>query len=475
MPDPAPPVPYGDLQKSGRAKRAQIFIHKFGGAPITGRRRMSRAASLVAANGGRGAVVVVSALAGVTDALLAASARASRGDRRSAAPLARDLLRRHLALNPGDPEVERRLRRMARSLEASLAAAARRGALGPRERDAVLSFGERMATPLFAAWLRRHGVPAVAMDAGDAGLLTDESFGSASPRPEAPARIRWSLGPLLRSGRVPVVTGFLGRSPRGHTTTLGRGGSDYTATILGAALKAREVWLWKETDGIMSADPRIVPAARPLDRLSYEEAMELSFFGAKILHPRAMEPAMAAGIPVRVRSVLHPESPGTRIGRGRERSQDVVKAVTLIRNVAMLNLSGTDMVGTPGSAGRLFSCLGRAGVNIIMISQGSSERTISMLIEEARLKAAVEALRREFPGNGRREITSNPRVCALAVVGAGMRGTPGVAGHLFSALGRARVNVVMIAQGSSEFNISFVVDRRDAERAVRVVHREFRE
>lgn len=449
-----------------------LIIHKFGGAPITGRGRMARVASIVARQKSS-QVVVVSALAEVTDGLLDAARRAGSGSPGEAR--VSHLLRRHLELSPGPGEHERVLAGLAGDLRRGLAAAARRRSLTLRAQDSVLSYGERMAAPLVASWLRREGLSAVVLDGGEAGVVTDETFGNASPLPSAPALIRRRLRPHLRAGRVPVVTGFIGRSRDGGITTLGRGGSDYTATILGAALGAREVWLWKETDGVMSADPRMVSRARLLPHLSYEEAMELSYFGAKVLHPRAMEPAMARGMPVRVRSILCPESPGTLIGRNGRKSRDIVKAVTLIRSVAMLNLSGAGMVGAPGSAGRIFSCLGRAGVNVIMISQGSSERTISILIEEARLPAALDALRREFSGDLVREVEANRNVCAVAAVGEGMAGTPGVAGRLFSALGRARVNVVMIAQGSSEFNISFVVDRRDAERAVRVAHDEFRE
>lgn len=447
------------------------IIHKFGGAPITGRGRMARVASIVARQRGP-QVVVVSALADVTDGLFDAARRAASG--RPVEAFVTRLLRRHMELSPGPGEHERVLAGLAGGLRRELAAAARRPPLTPMVQDAAVSYGERMAAPLVASWLRHVGLDTVVLDGGEAGVATDENFGNASPVPQAPALIRRRIGPLLRAGRIPVVTGFIGHSPRDRVTTLGRGGSDYTATIIGAALGAREVWLWKETDGVMSADPRMVPRARLLPNLSYEEAMELSYFGAKVLHPRAMEPVMAARIPVRVRSVLRPESPGTLIGRNGRRSRDVVKAVTLIRHVAMLNLSGAEMVGAPGSAGRVFTCLGRAGVNVIMISQGSSERTISMLIEDARLPAALDALRREFSDDLVREVEANRGVCAVAAVGAGMKGAPGVAGRLFSALGRARVNVVMIAQGSSEYNISFVVGRRDAERAVRVTHDEFR-
>jgi aspartate kinase len=272
---------------------------------------------------------------------------------------------------------------------------------------------------------------------------------------------------------VPVVAGFIGEDEKGTTTTLGRGGSDFSASIIGAAINADEIWFWKETPGVLTTDPKIVPSAKTIPSISYREAMELSYFGAKVLHPRAIEPAIRKGIPVRVKCTFDPESPGTQIVHEDVKKEDVIKAVTLSKNVALLNISGAGMIGTPGVAARVFTALARAGVNIVMISQGSSEANISIVIDEKDVDKAEEALRAELPRDLVRDISHNSAVCALAVVGAGMAGTPGVAARVFKAISGAGINVVMISQGSSEHNISFVVSSRDAERAVQELHREF--
>jgi aspartate kinase len=270
-----------------------------------------------------------------------------------------------------------------------------------------------------------------------------------------------------------VVTGFIAKDEKGTITTLGRGGSDLSASLIGAAIDADEIWFWKETSGVMTTDPKIVPVAKPIPSISYREAMELSYFGAKVLHPRAIEPAIRKGVPVRVKCTFDPDLPGTQIVQGDVRKEGVIKAVTLHKNVALLNISGAGMIGTPGVAARAFTALASAGINIVMISQGSSEANISMIIEEKQLEKAEEAIRSEFPRDLVKDISNNRDVCAVAVVGAGMAGTPGVAARVFKAMGHARINVMVISQGSSEHNISFVVSSKDGERAVQELHREF--
>ncbi|MHC1571055.1 MAG: aspartate kinase, partial [Methermicoccaceae archaeon] len=272
---------------------------------------------------------------------------------------------------------------------------------------------------------------------------------------------------------VPVVGGFMGATEGGAITTLGRGGSDLTASLIGAAVGADEIWLWKETDGIMTTDPHLVPSARPLSQISYTEAMEMSFFGAKVLHPRAIEPAIRHSIPVRVKNTFYPDHEGTLIVAEHVQSESVVKAITVIRNVAMITISGSGMIGTIGVAARVFKSLAEAGVNIRMISQGSSEANISMVVDDVHAKRAVEVLKREFERNTVKDVLLNEDVCVVAVVGAGMIGTPGVAGRVFSTMGRESINVIMISQGSSQSNISFVIEKRDAKRAVEALHAEF--
>jgi aspartate kinase len=309
------------------------------------------------------------------------------------------------------------------------------------------------------------------MSGGESGIVTDENYRNAKPLEDAERLVGTRLIPMLeeKKKKIPVIMGYIGENPKGIITTLGRGGSDYTATLIGSGIGADEIWLWKDTNGIMSADPKMIPHASTIPSLSYIEAMELSYFGAEILHPSALEPAMRNEIPVRIKNILRPEDPGTVIVYETEGIKDVVKAITLIENVALLSVSGSRMSFQPGTAGRIFTALGENNVNIMMISQGSSERTISMIVDRADLMKAIRSLEafEEI------KVSSDKNICAIAVVGAGMAGTPGVVGRLFSALGREGVNVTMISQGSSEYNISLAVRNDDARRAIGAIHDEF--
>jgi aspartate kinase len=314
------------------------------------------------------------------------------------------------------------------------------------------------------------GIDSRPLTGAEAGIVTDSKHGDSRPLAKTYDLIPQRLLPLKG---VPVVTGFIAKDEKGTTTTLGRGGSDLSASLIGAAIDADEIWFWKETPGVMTTDPKIVPSAKTIPLISYREAMEMSYFGAKVLHPRAIEPAIKKGVPVRVKCTFDPESPGTQIVHDDVPKEDVIKAITLNKNVALLNIAGAGMIGTPGIAARAFSALAGAGINIVMISQASSEANISMVVEERQLEKAEDALRSEFPKDIVKEISHNHDVCAVAVVGAGMAGTPGVAARVFKAMGESRINVLMISQGSSEHNISFVVASRDAEMAVQALHREF--
>jgi aspartate kinase len=344
------------------------------------------------------------------------------------------------------------------------------GELTPRSLDYISSFGERLAAPILAGTLRSLGVDAVHLTGGEAGILTNEDFGNAQLIERAEHEIKARIAPLLRE-TVPVVTGFIGETKKGIITTLGRGGSDYTATIIGAAIDADEIWLWKETAGIMSADPKIIRNARKIPYISYREAMELSYFGASVLHPRAIEPVMTKKIPIRVKNVFKPEDEGTLIGKEAEKTQKAAKAITIIENTSIINVTGAGVRSISDVAARIFSVLAAKDVDIIMISQGSSEMTISLVIESTHLNRATSAIRLiNASGTVIRDFTFDSDVCAMGVVGAGMAGTPGVAGKIFSALGKEGVSVIMISQGSSEFNISLVVKKEDAHRAAQAIH-----
>ncbi|MHC1602658.1 MAG: aspartate kinase [Methermicoccaceae archaeon] len=458
------------------------LVMKFGGVSVADGECISHVASLVKSYRKQGyeLVVVTSAMKGVTDALLTAASEALEDGNTEAiteriAQLRTSHERATTACITDEPTREKVLEEVSEKLdelERALVGICYLGELTPRSLDYISSFGERLAAPVFAGALQCIGVPSCSFDGKDVGILTDSNHQNAKPLDTTYARLEDTLVPLL-SESVPVVGGFMGADEKGIITTLGRGGSDLTASLIGAAIGADEIWLWKETDGIMTTDPQLVPEARALKQISYAEAMEMSFFGAKVLHPRAIEPAIRHSIPVRVKNTFHPEREGTLVVAEHVQSKTVVKAVSVIHRVAMITISGSGMIGTIGVAARVFSSLAEAGVNIRMISQGSSEANISMVVDGAHAKKAVKVLRDHFRKNTVRDILLNERVCVVAVVGAGMIGTPGVAGRVFSTMGSERINVIMVSQGSSQSNISFVIEEKDAQRAVAALHREF--
>ena len=274
-----------------------------------------------------------------------------------------------------------------------------------------------------------------------------------------------------------MVTGFIGATEDGVLTTLGRGGSDYSATILGAAMDADEVIIWTDVDGVLTADPRLVADARTIPEISYREATELAYFGAKVLHPKTLRAVAQAGIPVWIRNSFAPEQTGTKITPKGRSNGGGVKALTAIRDVALITVGGPGIVGVPDVVGRTFSTTAQVHANVLLISQSSSQNDICFIVAGSDAKRTVEALRKEFAQDVAHEkvehITVDPNIAIVAVVGENMRGTPGVAGRMFSALGRENVNIIAIAQGSSESNISFVVSEKDMKAALMAMHREF--
>ncbi|MEM3063112.1 MAG: aspartate kinase, partial [Nitrososphaerota archaeon] len=311
---------------------------------------------------------------------------------------------------------------------------------------------------------------------GEAGIITDSNFGEAKPLMNVTKyQIRERILPLLDKKIIPIISGFIAFNQEGMITTLGRGGSDYTATIIGSAIKADETWIWTDVDGLMTADPKIVPFAKTLHELSFLEAIEMAVFGAKYMHPKALEPAMEENIPVRIRNLFNQENPGTLITKEvKIIERKIVKAVTSINDVALITVSGIGMIGTPGIAAKIFDTLGKNNINILMISQSVSEANISLIIKRKDLERAITAFetsifRKDFIQN----IETEEDISVIAVVGAGMKGTPGVAARVFNAVAKKGVNVRMIAQGSSELNISFVVKEKDSKKAVQAIHEEF--
>jgi aspartate kinase len=371
--------------------------------------------------------------------------------------------------------LETELRAMFEHINTLSASIATLGELTPRALDLISGQGERCNARLIAAALRGAEMASEAIDATEL-IVTDEQFGNAAPlMDETRQKSQERLNPLLEAGSVPVVTGFIGATRSGLPTTLGRGGSDYSCAILGAALDADEVWFWKEVDGVMSANPGIVPEARTLPTLSYVEMAELSYYGANVLHPKTVYPAVQRNIPIRILNTFNPEHPGTRISA--DAIEGTAKAVTAIHNVSLITVGGPGMLGLTGVAARIFGAVARAGVNTLLITQASSEQNVCLAVPQAQAAAAVAELRRDLERDVSHHdvehIGLHEQVVIVAVVGSGMRGTPGIAGKVFGALGEAGINVIAIAQGSTEYNISLVVSEAESDEAVRVIHRVF--
>ena len=457
-------------------------VLKFGGTSVASPSALRRVAGIVTEMKGE-RIVVVSATAGTTDALIAAARTAEAGDGRAAQDRLAELAASHKnltadALGFESADVLKEIADLTERAAALLESVAILRECTARSLDAIVSYGERILAPIAAAVIEHAGTKAEALSA-EGLVITDDAFGRANPDPEETrARVSRELLPRLAYGVVPIVTGFIGSTTDGVTTTLGRGGSDYSAAILAAAAKADELRIYTDVSGVMSADPRVVKGAKPLASLSYAEAAELSYFGAKVIHPRTVLPAIEAGIPVRILNTFAPSEPGTTITSA-SASQDgsVVKATTSIGDLGLITVQGAGMSGVPGFAARVFDTTAAERVSVMMISQSSSENSICLVVPANATDRLKTALERMFNAELRRHdverIEVERPVAIVAAVGEGMRGTPGVAARVFSALGKAGVNVVAIAQGSSELNISLVVMESDREKAVRLIHEEF--
>jgi aspartate kinase len=428
-------------------------------------------------------IVVLSAMKGVTDQILTVSKQAADGDQKAVVSTVKNLARRHkktardlIANKRIFSQVTLELDQLLLEFERVLIGVAYLKELTQRSQDYLLSFGERLSTHLIQGGLRDEGFETQMFTGGEAGIITDENYGSALPLMNVTThQVRERLLPLLESNIIPVITGFIATTQHNDISTLGRGGSDYSATIVGYALDVDEIWIWTDVDGLMTADPKVVPSATTIASISFPEAMELVYFGAKAMHPKALEPAVEKGIPVRIKNTFNHALEGTIISKNPQSiSEKIVKAVTIVWDVALITISGAGMIGTPGVAAQIFTILGQNQINILMISQGSSEANISIIIRRKDLDHAVQLLEFRLLGKGIiRNVIFEDDVCVLAVVGAGMRGTVGVASRIFKAVADSEINVRVIAQGSSELNVSFVVGEKDGARAVQALHNEF--
>ncbi len=458
---------------------------KFGGTSVGSAERIAQAADLALAGAGQGhqVVVVTSAMSGITNQLIAAARNASAGNWQ---PAVRDnFFERHKTvaeqLIKDIPEIRNAVLSLIQQrldqFEKLCFGLSMVHELTPRLLDFISGTGERLCAPLLAGAIIARGGRAEAVEATELIVTTDQ-FGSAEPimektRPRTQAR----LNPLIEQGIIPVVTGFIGANEEGVLTTLGRGGSDYSASIIGAALDAGEIWIWTDVDGVMTANPTEVPEARTMREISYSEASELAYYGAKVLHHKTILPAFKQNIPLRILNSFNPADPGTRVSVSGRPSSRGVKAVTSIRNVSLVTISGKGMQGIPGIAARTFATVAAQRANILMISQASSENNICFVVNSSEatgvMRALKAALELDLYQGHIEDISADDSIAIVAAVGDRMQGTPGIAGKVFGSLGAAGVNVIAISQGSSERNISLIVSGDDAANAVRAIHRAF--
>ncbi len=439
-----------------------MIVMKFGGSSVGDAPRIRTVLDLVRRELPRKPIVVASAHKGVTNLLVKTGERAKAGE----VDLA-ELERIHYTIADELGVSREPLKGLLAELAALLRGISLVRELSPRSTDYVLSFGERLACRTIAAFFEKSGLPAEVLDAGEIGLITDDQFGEARPLPEHEARLHQALdGYVDRTGKVAVVTGFIGKNRAGDITTLGRNGSDYSAAIVGAAIRAEAIQIWTDVDGVMTADPSIIPEALPIARMSFSEASEVAFYGGKVLHPATLIPAVRKGIPVRVLNTFRPDAPGTVISEEGTRSEGVVKSIVYKEKQTIVNIESSRMLGQSGFMQRIFEVFGRLGVSVNLVS--TSEVSVSVTTGQAKRLPEAEVALRQFA-----DVSIEPGKSVVCVVGEGMRSTPGVSGDIFDAVKEAGSNVLMISQGATHINISFVVDDADVKRVVQCLHDKF--
>jgi len=467
----------------------QTLVMKFGGTSVGSVEALTKATQIIkdARDEYSRVVVIASAMSGVTDLLLKSATLAAQGNVDSLPSTESTLREKHFSAVDAlvkDEDSRERTRGEINCLIQLLVdlcrAIAVLGEATPRALDAVGSLGERMSVRLLGAVAAGTGVKVKVIESSEF-VVTNSHFQNANPDFEMTAKkTRGCLDPLLDDGFIVVTTGFIGATPEGVITTLGRGGSDYSAAIIGSVLPADEVWIWTDVDGVMTADPRLVPSAKTLPEINYSEIAELAYYGAKVLHPKTIRPVVEAGIGLRICNTFNPSHPGTRLianghsnGKGRNGDR-VVKAVTAIRKQKLVTIEGRGMLGVPGVAARAFSAVASTGTSVPLITQASSEQSICFAVPSEAADAVLEALQKNFAIElAERDIDrvwATDEIAIITAVGTGTRNTPGVAGQIFSKLGDNDVNVLAIAHGSSDVSISMVVETKDTECAVKALH-----
>jgi len=455
---------------------------KFGGTSVGDGDSIQRTAEIIAGYKNP-CVVVVSAMAGVTDSLIEATELAEKQNSSGFKKVIDSIRAKHhtaissLKLDKSvEHELQGKIDELLEAIKKHLDRISESKQCTPEEYDAVVSFGERLSILQVAAAISKLGRPATPVEATSC-IITTAQFGDAEPLLEKSVpKAKATLDALLEQEITPVVTGFIGATLGGKITTLGRGASDYTATILGYCLGAKEVWIWTDVTGVMTADPKLIPEATTIANLSYEEASELSYFGAKVLHPLTMVPASLKYIPIYIKNTFEPTATGTRIAADID-SGDGVKAITVKSEMSLVTVQGKGVMGVPSVAAKVFGALASENIDVFLISQASSEHNISFVIKGSSGAVAVDkvhgALSDEMSARSVDMVQLRNGLSIIAVVGNGMYSLPGVTSKTFASLGAASVDVIAIAYGSSERSISFVTESAEAITAVRSLHQTF--
>ena len=459
------------------------LVIKYGGTSISATKDIQTIAKyLTSLSKNNKIVVVCSATSGTTNDLIEISESIKKENKSKAEQLAAKIINRHKQLAKQTiKKSDLRKKLLAKfdqdftELLALIDGMVLLGEVTPRTMDYLFSFGERLSIKLISSAISDSGRKSIPLTGKEVGIVTDSNFGESKPLIDTTRlRVSKKVDDLFSKKTIPVVGGFVGADQHGHVTTFGRGGSDYSATIIGSCIKADEIWLMSDVDGLMTADPKIVKNAKLLKEVSYIEAIEMALFGAKQIHPRTFEPLLSKKIPMKIRSSFNVKNEGTLVSASPSKAaKNTVKCVSNVRNNGLIDIRGGSMVGNPGTAAKIFETLAKAGINVMMISQNPSESSITIVVKNSDLDKATSSLEMELLGKiiKRLEVTTN--VAIIALIGSGMRGTVGVASKVFTAIQKNKVNVSMITQGSSELNLAFVVKNSDTNTAVRAIHDAF--
>ena len=459
------------------------LVLKYGGTSISTAKHIKEVAKHINKLSKQNKIVIVcSAISGITDDLLEKHQLIIKGKKTNAKKLTQKIIQRHKKLAKETISNTKLRKNLLDNLDSDFSELVALidgmvllGEVTPRSLDYLISFGERLSIKIVSSALLDTGIKSVSLTGKEVGIVTDSNFGESKPLMDTTRlHVSKTIDSLFTKKTIPVIGGFTGADQHGRVTTFGRGGSDYTATTIASCINADEIWLMSDVDGLMTADPKIVKDAKILKKVSYVEAIEMSLFGAKQIHPRTFEPLLSKKIPMRIRNSFNIKNEGTLVTPSPDTAtKKTVKCVSSIRNNGLIDARGGSMVGTPGTAAKIFATLAKVGVNVMMISQNPSESSITMIVKKTDLEKAVNALEIDLLGKTIKKLEVTPDVAIVALIGSGMRGTVGVASKVFGAVSKKKVNVVMITQGSSELNLAFVVNNSDCKSAVQALHDEF--